>query len=307
MDRAYAISAKLIFVEERLVLLKDRLPDKVERQEPTGQTEISVNAITNNIMQKRMFRNSIGMELVYIPAGRFMMGTPYSDVDLYYGEVTLSKPFYMGIYEVTQTQYEAIMGKNPSKFKGGDNPVEQVSRYDAVEFCRKLSRKEGKTYRLPTEAEWEFACRAGTNTRFNFGDSELSMGDYAWYSKNSNSRSHPVGQKKPNAFGLYDMHGNVREWCSNWYGYGIPERIDPQGPSSGQNGVLRGGCWDFKPESCRSVSRDAWVPTNHAPVDGFRVVLSISSLSESDRFDEQNMKSDAPIRKRYRPSNRPPP
>src|ERR1019366_6733194 len=117
----------------------------------------------------------------------------------------------------TEEQYEQIMGKNPSRIKGAQNPVETVSWDDAMEFCKKLSQKTGKTVRLPTEAQWEYACRAGTKTRFSFGDKDEDLGDYAWYEKNSDGKSHPVGQKKPNGLGLYDMHGNVWQWCADWY------------------------------------------------------------------------------------------
>ena len=162
--------------------------------------------------------NSIGIRLKLLPAGTFWMG---EDLDAH--KVTLTQPFYLGVYEVTQEQYERVMGKNPSNFKGPQNPVEKVSWDDAVEFCRKLSelpeeKAAGRIYRLPTEAEWEYACRAGTTTKYSFGDSESELGEYGWFDKNSDRKTHPVGQKQPNKWGLYDMHGNVWEWCSDWYG-----------------------------------------------------------------------------------------
>ena len=129
----------------------------------------------------------------------------------------------MGKYVVTQEQYEKVMGANPSHFKGAKNPVEKVSWDDAQDFCKKLSATSGKTVRLPTEAEWEYACRAGSTTAYCFGDSENGLAEYAWYSSNSDGKTHPVGEKKPNAWGLYDMHGNVWEWCQDWYG-GLPDR-----------------------------------------------------------------------------------
>jgi formylglycine-generating enzyme required for sulfatase activity len=181
--------------------------------------------------------NSIGMKLRLIPAGEFMMGSPgaeRSDDDETQHRVTLTKPFYLGVTEVTQEQYQKVMGTNPSQFKGPQNPVEKVSCADAVEFCRKLSampaeKTAGHVYRLPTEAEWEYACRAGTTTSYSFGDSVLQLSEYGWLNDNSYSSTHPVGEKKPNAWGLYDMHGNVWEWCQDWHG------ADPSGFGDGSN------------------------------------------------------------------------
>jgi formylglycine-generating enzyme required for sulfatase activity len=184
----------------------------------------------------------VTMKMVLIPAGKFMMG---EGTDQH--EVTLSKPFYMGVTEVTQAQYEAVMGMNPSQFKGATNPVETVSWNDAAEFCKKLSEKTRQAVRLPTEAEWEYACRAGTQTAFSFGDDPSTLGDYAWWDGNSDKTTHPVGQKKPNSWGLYDMHGNVWEWCADWYGeYPKGPVTDPSGPATGYGGrVLRGGAWYY--------------------------------------------------------------
>jgi formylglycine-generating enzyme required for sulfatase activity len=195
--------------------------------------------------------NGVTMKLVLIRPGKFVMGSPDSEKgrepkESPQHEVIITKPFYMGVTEVTQAQYEAVMGTNPSDFKGPTNPVDKVSWADAVEFCRKLSEKTGKTFRLPTEAEWENACRAGGKTRFSFGDSESVLGDYAWCGSNSGGKTHPVGQKKPNAWGLYDMHGNVWEWCADCYGpYSNEASTDPQGPGSGGARVLRGGSWAY--------------------------------------------------------------
>jgi formylglycine-generating enzyme required for sulfatase activity len=193
--------------------------------------------------------NGVTMKLVLIRPGKFMMGSPDSELghepdEGPQHEVVISKPFYMGVTEVTQAQYEAVMGTNPSDFKGPTNPVDKVSWNEAVEFCRRLSEKTRKTVRLPTEAEWEYACRAGSKTRFSFGDSDSILGDYAWYRSNSGSKPHPVGQKKPNAWGLYDMHGNVWEWCADRYGpYSSEASTDPQGAGSGSARVVRGGSW----------------------------------------------------------------
>ncbi len=187
--------------------------------------------------------NSIGMKLRLIPAGEFMMGSPEtesnrSDAELQH-RVSITKPFYLGVTEVTQEQYQKVMGTNPSQFKGPQNPVEKVSWADAVEFCGKLSampaeKTAGHVYRLPTEAEWEYACRSGTTTAYSFGDDASRLGDYGWFKGNSDSKPHPVGEKKPNAWGLYDMNGNVYEWCQDRYGaYPSGSATDPTGVSSG--------------------------------------------------------------------------
>jgi formylglycine-generating enzyme required for sulfatase activity len=244
----------------------------------------SSGEVSDNSISGKVFDNSIGMKLVLIPAGEFMMGTPPTEDIREVGHpqhrVKISKSFYMGIYEVTQTQYQAVMGANPSYFKGDDLPVEQVSRNDAIEFCRKLSQKEGRTYRLPTEAEWEYACRAGTTTRFYYGDdlAYSQLGEYGWYSNNSDYNTHPVGQKKPNAFGLYDMLGNVWEWCQDWYDrnyYTNSPAVDPQGPSSGQYCVIRGGNYRFDAFGLQSSFRgNGGTPSERREEVGFRLVLN---------------------------------
>ena len=208
------------------------------------------------------------------------MGSPDSDDDAYDNahpqhRVKIAKPFYLGVTEVTQEQYERVMGENPSEFKDEPQcPVERVSWEDAEKFCERLSEKEGKTYRLPTEAEWEYACRAGSTTKWCFGDSESQLGDYAWYDDNSDSTTHPVGQKKPNGWGLYDMHGNVYEWCGDWYDeYSDSPSTDPTGPSSGSFRVLRGGSWIDTAGDCRSAGRYRDSPGNGNDLLGFRVSL----------------------------------
>jgi formylglycine-generating enzyme required for sulfatase activity len=220
---------------------------------------------------------SIGMEFKLIPAGTFMMG---EDGEAH--EVTLTEPFKMGVHEVTQAQYEQVMGVNPSKYKGADNPVDTVSWEDAVEFCRRLSelpteKAAGNVYRLPTEAEWEYACRAGTTTRFSFGDDESELGDYAWFSGNGGNTIQPVGSKLPNAWGLYGMHGNVWEWCQDvhWY-YPSGSVTDPSGAASGSHRVHRGGSWRCSAEYCRSARRSRYRPSDRNNYGGFRVSLSPS-------------------------------
>jgi sulfatase modifying factor 1 len=206
-----------------------------------------------------------------IPAGTFTMGSPGNEVgrqgDEHQHQVTITKPFYMQTTEVTQGQWKEVMGTEPWKgeqyVKEGPNyAASRVSWDDAVAYCKKLSEKEGKTYRLPTEAEWEYACRAGTQTTWSFGDDEKKLGDYAWYGGNCGDFGedipHQVGLKKPNAFGLYDMHGNVSEWCYDYFGedyYKQSSEKDPTGPTSGSFRVLRGGSFYFTSRASRSALR----------------------------------------------------
>jgi formylglycine-generating enzyme required for sulfatase activity len=198
-------------------------------------------------------------------------------------EVTISKPFYMGATEVTQAQYQAVMGTNPSGYGGATNPVERVSWNDAAEFCRKLSEKIRQTVRLPTEAEWEYACRAGTETASSFGDSDADLGDYAWWRGNSGDTTHPVAQKKPNAWGLYDMHGNVWEWCADWYGkYPKGPATAPSGPAtypsaSGPSRVARGtgSFYDFSPDDFRCAGRTDMDPKIRSDYIGFRCAMTL--------------------------------
>ena len=188
--------------------------------------------------------------------------------------------FSIGKHEVTQAQWMSVMGgKNPSSFKGDDLPVEQVSWNDAVEFCKQLSAKTGYNFRLPTEAEWEYACRAGTNTEYSFGDDEKQLGEYAWYNGNSGDKTHPVGTRKQNPFGLFDMHGNVWEWCSDWYGENYYNQlskqgvaVNPQGPATGKQRVVRGGSWGSF-VNLRSAYRVRFSPGVINDLVGFRVVL----------------------------------
>jgi superfamily II DNA or RNA helicase/formylglycine-generating enzyme required for sulfatase activity/5-methylcytosine-specific restriction endonuclease McrA len=232
------------------------------------------------------FTNSIGMRLKLIAAGTFMMGSPPSEPDRYDDEtqhrVRISKPFYLGVYEVTQGQYEKLMGENPSYFEGDNNPVDWVTWKDAELFCRELSARPeeqaaGRVYRLPTEAEWEYACRAGTTTAYSFGDDRSQLRNFAWYEVNAERRHHPVGQKKPNPWGLYDMHGNVCEWCQDWYGdYPSGSTTDPTGAASGSNRVSRGGSWGSVAENCRSADRYRRRPSICYDDYGFRVALSPS-------------------------------
>jgi formylglycine-generating enzyme required for sulfatase activity len=223
------------------------------------------------------FTNSLGMKFVLIPAGTFMMGSPPDEINRRDDEnlhnVTISNPFYMKTTQVTQGQWRKVMRNNPSGFETrGDNcPVESVSWDDAQEFIRKLNQMERTDkYRLPAKAEWEYACRAGSTTRYYFGDDEAELGKYAWYSNNSDG-THPVGQKKPNAWGLYDMHGNVWEWCQDWYGEYTRSVTDPKGPKSGEGRVLRGGSWFNNARGLRSAYRHRLGPGYRDDSIGFRL------------------------------------
>ena len=234
------------------------------------------------------YTNFIGMKFMLIPAGEFLMGSPESEKDRAHTEgpvhqVRISKAFYLGVYEVTQEQYAKVIGVKGSRLKASNNPVRQVSWNDAVEFCQKLSASQGenasgKLYRLPTEAEWENACRSGTATAYSFARDASKLSEFAWYKGSSGNMSHPVGQKRPNGFGLYDMHGNVWEWTNDWHAkdyYGKSPMVDPRGPSTGLGRVYRGGSWSNSARVCRSAIR-YWDPTvKRVHNVGFRVVLEI--------------------------------
>ena len=234
-----AATRKLIALGEPV---RPMLEAELKKPDPDPEVVLRINIVLNEIgVLTLKLTDQVSMKFMRIPAGKFMMGSPDGEKDRQPNEgpqheVAISKPFYMGIYHVTQEQYEAVMGKNPSNFKGQQNPVETVSWDEAVEFCKKASEKAGKKVRLPTEAEWEYACRAGSKTRFCFGDDDDKLGDFAWYAANSGNTTHPVGQKKPNAWGLYDLHGNVWQWCADRYDakyYGNSPKTDPTGPAEG--------------------------------------------------------------------------
>ena len=191
-------------------------------------------------------------------------------------QVVISKPFHMGVYEVTQAQWRAVMGNNPSRFNGNPaNPVEQVSWQDCQEFVEKLNGMGIGTFRLPTEAEWEYACRAGTKKAYSFGDDASKLKEYANYEatpKYGEKSTAPVGSFKPNLWGLYDMHGNVYEWCSDWYAdYDMDKQTDPKGAAGGSRRVFRGGCWSSSSWSCRSADRIWYSPSSRYFFLGFRL------------------------------------
>ena len=236
------------------------------------------------------FTNSIGMKFVWIPPGNFMMGSPKEEKERGDNEtqhkVTLTKGFYMGVYTVTQEQWQEVVGNNPSFFKGERNlPVENVSWEDCQVFIRKLREKDKKQYRLPTEAEWEYACRAGTKTPFHFGGTITGDQANCDHTRSSSKKgirrdkTMPVGSFPANAWGLYDMHGNVFQWCQDRCGDYARKKevdsgkdiVDPQGPEKGIGRVLRGGGWTMYPEHCRSACRQFGdEPGVRSIINGFR-------------------------------------
>jgi formylglycine-generating enzyme required for sulfatase activity len=264
---------------------------------------------------EKAFTNSVGMKLTLIPAGKFSMGSPDGEPERDPKEVrhdvTIRKPFYMGVYEVKQSEWAKVMPAklhrsffNSAQGGGPDHPVENVKWYDAVNFCKRLSarseeKKAGRKYRLPTEAEWEYACRAGTTTPFAFGKSLSSKqanfnGNFPYGDAPKGTylrRTAKVGSYKPNAWGLYDMHGNVWEWCSDWYDpdyYHKTPKVDPKGPEKGvlptdykdYYRVVRGGCWLDEGRGCRSAYRFRAMPHDPYRLIGFRVVCEVGGKKE---------------------------
>jgi formylglycine-generating enzyme required for sulfatase activity len=228
--------------------------------------------------------NSIGLELVLLPAGTFLMGgDPVAEQadenETPRHPVTFASPFYMGRFTVTQAQWEAVMGTNPSGFPGRDRPVESVSHGEAGGFIQRLNRLEGtRAYRLPTEAEWEYAARAGSTAAYGFGSATARLGAFAWYARNAGQATHPVGQLAPNAWGLHDLHGNVHEWCADWFDrnyYSASPSRHPPGPRTGLARALRGGDWGSEDWYCRCASRSLSSPERRSPRVGFRVVRDV--------------------------------
>jgi len=211
----------------------------------------------------------VTMEMVWCPPGTFTMGSDDGDDSARpVHQVTLTKGFWMGKTEVTQAQWKSVMGNNPSYFKGDDLPVESVSWNDCQKFCQKTGLQ------LPTEAQWEYACRAGSTGPYS-GTGEVD--EMGWYDNNSGGKTNPVGKKQPNAWGLYDMHGNVMEWCADWYeDYSKGAVTDPQGPSSGEDRVRRGGSWISYDIDCASSYRDYCDPSDADDNYGFRLVKTLS-------------------------------
>jgi formylglycine-generating enzyme required for sulfatase activity len=226
-----------------------------------------------------------GIDFVLIPAGTFQMGSDHGDDnEKPVHTVRLSRPFYLGMYPVTQRQWEAVMGSNPSRFQGPEHPVERVSWNKVQEFIRSLNTHEGRAlYRLPTETEWEYAARAGATGAYCFGDDVTQLAQYAWYADSARGITYPVGQLQPNAWGLYDMHGNVWEWVQDWYDNQEYARraatgtavVDPAGPASGSDRVLRGGGCGSPARGCRSADRSSDVPSYLSTDRGFRLLREV--------------------------------
>lgn len=217
-------------------------------------------------------RTFAGIDFVWIPPGSFVMGSPMEEEGRYDDEtqhqITVSEGFWQGKTQVTQAQWKRVTGNKPSQFQGSDLPVEQVNWKDCHGFIQQLNAQGQGVFRLPTEAEWEYACRAGTTTAYCFGDDASLLGEYAWYEENSERATHPVGQKKPNGWGLYDMHGNVWEWCEDSVLY--PAGVT--GAPSGECRAVRGGSWESFPVACRSASRPSHFPFSRRSTCGLRLV-----------------------------------
>ena len=257
---------------------------------PKSPAELEAEEHERQEQERLRIIAGISQNMVNISAGTFWMGATDADQfkqtnELPRHQVTLAA-FAIGKYPITQAQWQAVMGNNPSQFQGADRPVENVSWDDAQEFCRRLNASNFRslgdfgslTFRLPTEAEWEYACRAGTQTIWHFGNDPAQLGNYAWFDGNSGGETHPVGQLQPNAWGLYDMLGNVWEWCADWFDeqyYANSPQESPQGPSEGQYRVVRNAGWFNEPYSCRSSARRAGNnPDCRSEGIGFRVAIS---------------------------------
>jgi formylglycine-generating enzyme required for sulfatase activity len=286
------------------MLLEMRLPPPLSGEEAVRQTRRPPpqHPLVNRQLHERSRRNhlwrvmvttasqfgpkffgsprKLGLELVLIQAGTFQMGSTVFNDEQPIHEVRISQPFYLGKYPVTQGQWEAVMGNNPSHFRGNPNrPVENVSWEGVQEFIRQLNAREGRMeYRLPTETEWEYAACADTMTDYCFGNDRSQLMKYAWYKANSGATTHAVGQLKPNVWGLYDMHGNVWEWIQDWYSqeyYEHSPHDDPPGPSAGSYRVVRGGGWDCGAGDCRSASRAVEEPGSRTNAIGFRLLRKV--------------------------------
>ena len=263
-------------------------------QRPNGIKYGDSSVAPKDAIHSQLFKNTIGMKFALVPSGEFNMGSApgersADDDERPVHRVRISQPFYMSIYEVTRREYGLVVTNDSTTGDDVNDPVTDVSWFQAENFCKKLQDRDGNTYRLPTEAEWEYACRAGSSTSWSFSDRSGSMSKYAWCVQNSNGRVHSVGSLLPNRFGLFDMHGNVGEWCQDWYLSGYYRRVvagvDPQGPTSSSETTLstkivRGGNWSNTAERCRSGFRGGNSPTIVSSRIGFRLVLVIDAARD---------------------------
>ena len=250
--------------------------------QPLAKTEAAENLSETETLD---LGDGVKMEFVLIRPGSFQMGSDRNQYDERpVRKVTLTQPYYLGKYEVTQAQWEKIMGNNPSHFKDPNRPVENVSWEDCQRFLAALRKKVARNVVLPTEAQWEYACRAGTTTAYSFGDDVEALSEYSWHSANSDLTTHPVGQKKPNPWGLYDIHGNVFEWCADWYSANYPrgEAVDPKGSAKGSRRVIRGGAWLYVADNHRSSDRGFSPPDYVINEYGLRCALLLTDVPSAD-------------------------
>ncbi len=265
----------------QITLTKEATATRNTVAQPTVAQQPVVQApVTNGDNISIPVKDGISIDMVRVEAGTFTMGATAEMKDPYNDEkpthrVTLTNDYYMGKYEVTQALWQAVMGNNPSNFKGDNLPVEKVSWKDCQKFISKLNRITGKTFRLPTEAEWEYAARGGNKSRGYQYSGSNNLSDVAWYMDNSGDKTHAVGTKQPNELGIYDMSGNVREWCQDWFGkYSSSSQVNPICANSGSNRVGRGGCWVYGARICRSSCRIFITPDGRDSILGLRLVLS---------------------------------
>jgi formylglycine-generating enzyme required for sulfatase activity len=297
----------------RVNMGKSQIPERTGRTK--GVMELFYLDRRSKTETLKNFTNGLGANMILIPAGVFTMGSPASDSNADPDEkthrVSISRPYYLGETEVTQGQWKAVMKSEPWKGadfvrEGVNYPATFISWEDATEFCRRLSAQEGREYRLPTEAEWEYACRAGSTAKYSFGDEPTNLSEYGWFGDNADNvgerYAHLVKQKRGNAFGLFDMHGNVGEWCSDRYGdYPASAVVDPVGPVEGSDRVFRGGCWHYQAANCRSAFRRSLPPevrfittgggSGAVVADrnydlGFRLALSSTGIPQSPEADK---------------------
>ena len=266
---------QITLTKEAVATQQNIVSEPAVAQQPVVQVPI---AKSDNITIP--VKNGISIDMVRVEAGTFTMGATPEMKDPYYYEkpahqVTLTNDYYIGKYEVTQALWQAVMGNNPSEFKGDNLPVETVTWYDCQEFISKLNCITGKTFRLPTEAEWEYAARGGKKSRGCQYSGSNNLFDVAWFWNISGNKTHAVGTKQANELGIYDMSGNVCEWCQDWYGkYNSSSQVNPTGANSGLDRVYRGGGWRNGARGCHSSCRDGYAPGYRYNVLGLRLVLS---------------------------------